>query len=105
MKPNMKVEIDKIMSKFNFEKVRIVMRLVGWEYQHNRERRIPDIEELKSAAMLNLETVANGALSSQTGGFKAYIQNEEGSDILTLEFILESQDAFVRTEPDTAVQN
>lgn len=81
--------IDKIISEFNFDRVRKVMVATNWKWiSSSLTMEIPDIEHMRKTARELLEDVSSveewGSWS--TGGFKA---TKDPSGRVSLEFIVE----------------
>lgn len=84
-----KEQISFIMSQFDFEKIHSVMKFLKWKWKFsNNEFRVPNIEELKIAAINCLNKVATShdeVDHFSIGGFEA----DKINNVLELRFILD----------------
>lgn len=84
--------IERVLERFDFEKVHAAMSLFGWTWTHEGgERYVPDVPEMEYCAEKLIDSVmehfGEGTYNSNsTGGFRATL---DANDELTLEFILE----------------
>lgn len=93
----MKVKLYRVLHSFDFMKVALVMKTVGWTYGGVMgDIIVPDIPHLQETAKKLLIYVIGYSIShngdeytSSTGGFKAVCDAK--NSFLSLEFILEEQ--------------
>lgn len=89
-------QIDDIMDDFEFDKVHKVMKFLDWKWGFGKEKRIPEVYELRKKAREYLKYVAKRGGTTGSGGFiaqcrKGYDENESRSFIwLTLHWGFES---------------
>jgi hypothetical protein len=86
---------SEIIADFDFEKVHKAMVAVDWKYSLPVPH-IPDVDELKQIAEMLLDRVLlSGSGSARTGGFEAWLGDEEGQPIAGLKFWLERTESYV----------
>jgi hypothetical protein len=68
--------IDYIMDSFDFEKVHITMKALGWEWA-SAEDKIPSVFELRQSARRLIKSVmkSKGKMIASTGGFTVMFDN------------------------------
>ena len=89
----MKEVIEKVLSNFDFEKVHIVMTGLNWEWAQPT-RKVPSISALVLRAKDLLEDVSTmePGCSVSTGGLRATKIQDESTEGLMLEFVLEQSE-------------
>lgn len=86
-------EFEKVLEKFNFEKVRACMVLANWTWfdPNTGEQSIPTIERMKEVCKaLYYYASQSNVGSSSTGGFTVTVKKE----YVNICFILESETGY-----------
>jgi len=86
----MDARIAKVVGNFDFHKVRRVMELLDWRWQH-AENGVPEIHEMvETATRLLNDLVEGNSKETGTGGFTAYwFQDEPHEKEPALRFVVE----------------
>ena len=89
----MKEVIEKVLNSFNFEKVHGVMELTNWTWVQSSGK-VPSVAIMKDVARGLLADVSYMDVGStvSTGGFRATKIQDEGTEGLMLEFVLEQSE-------------
>ena len=87
-------EIDYIISKFNFERVHVVMTAIDWRWAAMGNlvpTEVPSVARLKQSARTTLELAFNEKTTIGTGGFYAVYHppTSDSDEILELRFVLD----------------
>jgi hypothetical protein len=85
------------VNKFNFCKVRLVMKELSWKWATSKEG-VPSIEEMKTACKRLFDTACDFDSTTSvcsSGGFKVTVCKEPDEEpLVRIEFVLEQREEY-----------